>query len=486
MGNIKCLLFLLLFLLTPNSFPQEIKKYEFAGLFYPLDKDELNRTIDRFMSQAIVPDIKGQILGIICPHAGYIYSGPIAAYSYKSVEGRLFDTVILLGPSHRYYFEGVSVYPEGFFDTPFGKLEIDKDMAGQLNSLSFVKFETKFFYGEHSLEVQLPFLVKVLPRCKIVPMLFGRLDFEQMKTLADNLASLAKKKRILLVVSTDLSHFHPYSQAKGIDLETIKYIEDNNASWLWRSVQMGEQRACGILSVITFALYMKEQGGNTQIIKYANSGDTAGDESRVVGYVSAVGYVKKRGVEKEGTMELTKEEKITLLNIARKTLEDFLKDKKRPHFEVDSDRLKEKRAVFVTLKKLGELRGCIGRIVADTPLYETVSKVAIDSALNDPRFRPVMYEELKDIEIEISVMTPFEKIEGLEEIEVGKHGLMIKKGFYSGLLLPQVPTEYGWDKKTYLEHLCYKAGLESNAYKDKDTIIYKFSAEVFSESEIKD
>ena len=183
-------------------------------------------------------------------------------------------------------------------------------------------------------------------------------------------------------------------------------------------------------------------------------------------------------------MSLTKDEKITLLNVARSTLESYLKSKKVPDFNVDSPSLKEKRGVFVTLKKEGQLRGCIGRIVADTPLYKAVSKVAIDSATSDPRFPSLRQQELKDLEIEISVMTPFAEVNNLDEIKVGTDGLLLKKGFYTGLLLPQVPGEYGWDKKTFLEHLCLKAGLDTEAYKDKDTVIYIFSAEVFSEKEL--
>jgi len=181
---------------------------------------------------------------------------------------------------------------------------------------------------------------------------------------------------------------------------------------------------------------------------------------------------------------LNKTEKKELLNIARKTIESYLQHNKIPEFKIDSEALSQKRGAFVTLKKNGELRGCIGRVVADMPLYVVVSNVAVDSAVNDPRFEPLNYRELKDIEIEISVLTPFEKIKNLNEIEVGKHGLMIRKGFSSGLLLPQVPLEYGWDKETFLKHLCLKAGLEQESYLDKDVTIYKFSAIVFNEAEI--
>jgi hypothetical protein len=244
-------------------------------------------------------------------------------------------------------------------------------------------------------------------------------------------------------------------------------------------------------------LYSKLKNAEIRILKSANSGDVTADKEKVVGYVSAVAYKpanegrdnQKSGkiLSKEAKMQdftLNDSEKKELLNIARKTIESYLHQNRIPEFKEESEALNQKRGAFVTLKKSGELRGCIGRIVADMPLYMVVSNVAIDSAVNDPRFEPLNYRELKDVEIEISVLTPFEKIKNLDEIEVGKHGLLIKKGFSSGLLLPQVPLEYGWDKETFLKHLCLKAGLTQESYLDKDVTIYKFSAIVFNEASI--
>ncbi|MBN2483662.1 MAG: AmmeMemoRadiSam system protein A [Candidatus Omnitrophica bacterium] len=235
-------------------------------------------------------------------------------------------------------------------------------------------------------------------------------------------------------------------------------------------------------------MYTDRIGGEVNILKYANSGDTAGDKTKVVGYMSAVAFKEENANKKETLMDhptLTDSDKKVLLHIARLTLENYLRDQPVPEFEQGSPILYEKRGAFVTLKEHGQLRGCIGRIVADTPLYKVISDFAINAAVHDMRFKPVEYKELKDIEIEISVLTPFERVQSLDEIEVGTHGLMIQKGPYSGLLLPQVPLEYHWDRDTFLEHLCYKAGLPSGAYKDKDAVIYRFSASVFSEKEFK-
>ncbi len=486
---IKKIIFVLLlsFFLCVSIFSQGAKNYEFAGSFYPKVKEKLAEMIDSFITKAPFSSTEGEIIGIISPHAGYIYSGEVAGCSYKILKENNIKniTVIILSPTHHYYFKGVSIYSNGSFDTPFGKIEIDEDIARKLESVECVNPVPEVFYGEHSIEVQLPFLKKVVPQCKIVPLLFGKIELKEMENLAHYFVDLYKKKKFILIVSTDLSHYHPYSEARSIDLETISHIEKLDYIWLWESVLNNKMRACGILPLITFLSYVKEVKGNIKIVKYANSGDTKGGKDKVVGYLSAVAYLSSF-LKKEEAMGLTKEEKKTLLNIARKTLESYLSSNKAPEFKIDSERLNQKRMVFVTLKKHGELRGCIGRVVADTPLYKAVSKVAIDSALHDSRFVPVRYEELSDIEIEISVMTPFEEVKDLSDIKVGRDGLMIRKGFYSGLLLPQVPTEYGWDRKTFLEHLCYKAGLYKDAYKEPGAVIYKFSAEVFSEGEFND
>jgi AmmeMemoRadiSam system protein A len=176
---------------------------------------------------------------------------------------------------------------------------------------------------------------------------------------------------------------------------------------------------------------------------------------------------------------LTEDEKQMLRQIARTVIEHRILNRPVPKFETSSEKLNENRGAFVTLHKRGQLRGCIGNIRGNRPLCRTVAEMAAEAAFGDPRFPPVSRGELKDLDIEISAMTPLSRIESVEEIEVGKHGIYIEKGFFSGLLLPQVATEYGWDRTTFLEHTCYKAGLDKNAWKEKDTKIHIFSAEIF-------
>jgi AmmeMemoRadiSam system protein A len=180
-------------------------------------------------------------------------------------------------------------------------------------------------------------------------------------------------------------------------------------------------------------------------------------------------------------MMLTEAEKKTLISIVKKTIECKLLSKKVPEFNIDSEVLKENKGAFVTLRKNENLRGCIGYIEARKPLYKTVSEMAIAAAFNDPRFSPLRLNELKDVTIEISVLSPLKKVDDINEIEVGVHGLYITKGFHSGLLLPQVATEYRWDRLTFLEETCHKAGLHSDAWKDEGTNIYIFAADVFKE-----
>lgn len=176
---------------------------------------------------------------------------------------------------------------------------------------------------------------------------------------------------------------------------------------------------------------------------------------------------------------LSEQEKKTLHHIAKTVIENKAKGKTIPEFNIDAPILKEDRGAFVTIHKRGQLRGCIGYIEGHGPLHKTIEEMAEAAAFRDPRFTPVTENELPELELEISVLTPLKKITDVNEIEVGKHGIYIKKGWSSGLLLPQVATEYGWNRETFLEHTCQKAGLSSNAWKDKDTEIYTFSADIF-------
>ena len=478
------------------SFAEEIKKPNVSGAFYPCDAQTLSVQIDNFLNKANVEEVKAEIFALISPHAGYIYSGPVAAFGYKAIKSRNYKTVIILGPSHFFGFNGISVWPQGSFRTPLGDVLVDEKFTKELIAqIQKARFIPEAFAKEHSLEVQIPFLQKVLgnfsaiegggvtTHCgwKIVPIVMGRLNLQDCKRLASVLKKIiAGRRDVLVVASTDLSHYHPYSEAIDIDKRTLSYIENFDFDGLWREALIGNAELCGLRSVITTLILAKEQNINgVKVLKYANSGDTAGGKGKVVGYASVIIYNEEN---REENM-LNKEEREKLLKIARDSFENYITNGERLNFTVDDSALTKVQGAFVTLNEKGQLRGCIGRIIADKPLFQVVADMAIEAATGDPRFPPVTKKELSDIEVEISVLSPFEKIDDVSKIEVGKHGIMMRRGFNSGLLLPQVATEYGWDRDTFLGHTCYKAGLPTDAWKDKATEIYIFSAEVFSEKD---
>jgi len=515
-------------------FAQLIKQPNVAGQFYPADKEELALSVNKYLSEANPPEIRGKILGIIAPHAGYIYSGPVAAWSYKAVKGRKFDTVIILGPSHFYPFKGISVFKQGAFSVPLGRLDIDSDTASDILKLDFAGFEPKAFDREHSIEVELPFIIQALGKVnpvrkefsngvKIVPVVLGFIDYPQAEKLADVLIKISKKKKILVIASTDLSHYYPYETAVKIDKKTLKYIKALNPFDFWNKAKSREIEACGYTAVTVLLDYLSKQNAQIKILKYANSGDTSGFLNKVVGYVSAVGYIPESGQQKTdsrrpitedrkqrtegrgqrtengrqktesrkqmiehkgGDMGLSIEDKKELINIARRTLQIYLTQGITPEFKASSNILKEKRGAFVTLRKNGRLRGCIGNIIGTKPLYLTVRDMAISAAVNDPRFPKVEESELSGINIEISVLSLLKRVNSADEIILGKDGVIAKQGFRQGVFLPQVAEETGWTKEEFLSHLCSeKAGLPPDAWKDKNTELYSFTASVFSEDD---
>jgi AmmeMemoRadiSam system protein B/AmmeMemoRadiSam system protein A len=483
-------LFLFLMILSVSCFAADnVKQCEFAGSWYSGDKDTLSRDIDDYLKKADLPKIDGEILGVICPHAGYAFSAPLAAYSYKLLTGRKYDAVILLGSTHKYYFSGATVYNKGGFQIPLGELNVDSDIAAELLKVEGVQANFDYFKGEHSLEMQMPFLYKVLPNTPIVPVLFGDVKFDFIERMAAKLVDISAKKNILIVVSSDMSHYHPYDEANVLDLDTIDLIGQLRAAKLWTTRNVGEGRACGIAGIGVFLEYLNLRHARIEVLKHLNSGDTSGDKTKVVGYLSAAGMISNGPAAKEEAMNefsLNGEEKKKLLEIARETLETYIRDKKIPKYKITDANICQGRGAFVTLTKNGDLRGCIGRMAADEPLYQVISEMAIQAAVEDPRFPPVRENELKDITIEISVLTPMKPLKSLDDIVVGRDGLLLRKGFNQGVFLPQVPGEQGWDKKAYLENLCYKAGLsDKNAYMDSDAKLSSFQAIVFNETEYK-
>ena len=467
-----------------GSSNQPVRPPAVAGAFYTADPDDLTAQIRGFLSAVSAKPLPGLIVALISPHAGYVYSGQVAAYGYKLLEGKSFDTVVVIAPSHRIPFSGASIYHRGSYEIPLGLIPINEGLAEQLieNSELF-SYVPRAHVQEHSLEVQLPFLKTVLGDFRLLPIVMGSNDFTTCNAIAEILYQTVRDQSVLIVASTDLSHFHPYQEAVNRDRVVLEYVTNYDPDGLFKAIHTSKCEACGADPLVTTMLLAQKLGANrSQILNYANSGDVSGDKSQVVGYMSAALY-KNASTDKSthsgAKMGLSKEDKNTLHTIARASIESHLLGKPSPDIPISSQVLKEKRGAFVTLHNRENLRGCIGYIRAQKPLHQTIREMARAAAFQDSRFKPVTEAELGDLDIEISVLTPLEKVSDLEEITVGEHGIYIIRDHHSGLLLPQVATEQKWDRESFLKHTCTKAGLPEDAWKDKETEIYIFSADIF-------
>jgi len=466
----------------------KIRKPVVAGMWYPDEKTELTATLQELFDSIIFYDGEENIepLGLVVPHAGYVYSGKVAAYGYSLLKNMHYDTIILLGTSHHFLENIVSIYDGDFYSTPLGTIEIDNDIAKTIiDSHKRFTFHEHVHAKEHSLESQLPFLQYQLSDFKIVPILTSTHDLLLLNELAETLAEIIKNsaKKILMICSTDMSHFHDYQFAKKMDSRTIELILNNDQDNLRKTILSGDCELCGYYAFNPFIKALKIAHGidDGKLLKYANSGDATGDftSQSVVGYCSIV-YEKLGTSSKEFLTEI---EKKYLLSLARTSIKHFQKNRKYYSPETPaSDALQNKLAVFVTLNKDSLLRGCIGQMIATDPLYLAVNNMAVSAAFNDYRFREVSFTEIEDIDIEISVLTPLKRIYDYKQIKMGVDGVWIKKSGKNGVFLPQVAIETGWDRDTFLRNLCeHKATLPPEAYKEKTTEIYIFQVCKFSE-----
>ncbi len=473
-----------------------VRKAAVAGTFYPDNKADLEAYLDALLRQANPPKIKEPVRAIMVPHAGYIYSGSVAAYAYKTLEGRNIRTVILLGNSHRHWIDGIAVYPKGSFETPLGLVPIDEEKAQKLlakNPKILERPDTHEF--DHVLEVQLPFLQRVLKKFKIIPLLFGNDDPALSAELAEALKSILDDQT-LVIASTDLSHYPPYAEATASDQKTLQAILSGQPEVLditlkqlaSEGIPHAETFLCSPSGVRTVLLLSRSSMPTTPVyLNYANSGDTAGDKNRVVGY-GAVAFVAERNPTPkilpfaDEQKQITVSEEKELLDIARSSVENYVLSGKTFSPENLSPGLQKKLGAFVTLKEEGQLRGCIGRFEPDAPLAQVVVQMAIAAATQDPRFPAVKKEELRNLEYEISVLSPLKKIRDAGGIILGEHGVQVSKGFHHGVFLPQVADETGWSKEEFLSELCsQKAGLPRDCWKDPAVDLYVFTAQVFSE-----
>jgi AmmeMemoRadiSam system protein B/AmmeMemoRadiSam system protein A len=471
---------------------EKIRQAGVAGSFYPADPKALTAMMDEMLAQAIPPSIKDPILAVVAPHAGYQYSGPVAAYTYAELKGRKFSRVVVIAPSHYESFDFTSVYEGDAYATPLGKVPVDKAFARQLAKMSSTMqlssrgHDATSAGAEHAIEVQLPWLQRVLGDFQLVPIVMGDQSYESSRALGVALAKLIHGGDTLVLASSDLSHYHPYDEAVKIDHKTLNALEAWDYYSMSRNFQARVWEACGGAPIVAAMIYAERMGANQALVlKYANSGDVIGDHSRVVGYSADVFVKTSGGKAAETSYTLSNPDKKELLALARKSVEHAVTEKKAYEPTASaSEALNQERGAFVTLTKGGQLRGCIGYTSAMKPLYMTVRDTATLAALRDPRFQPVAASELPQLEYEISVLSPLRRVIDTQQIKVGQHGLLMKNGDSEGLLLPQVPVEQGWDRQTFLEETCRKAGMGSNCWKDEDTDIFQFTAVVFNEQKL--
>ncbi len=467
-----------------------------AGQFYPDKADELKSMLQKLFSEATPCNTDKEVLAIISPHAGYVFSGEVAASSFNQLNyNKKYKNIFIIGSSHRTSFNGASIYNKGNFKTPLGIVPVNIELANQLiQQYDFFNDRVDAQLYEHSLEVQLPFLqYRMKNDYCIVPIVIATQNRETCRKIASALKPYFNSDN-LFIISTDFSHYPSYENAQLVDQLTANAIITNKPEELIKTLDANDQKGitnlatslCGWTSVLTL-MYITEKMDclKNLPVDYKNSCDAKyyGENARVVGYYSIAvvneNYVKNNDVSEEF---LNNDDKKTLLSLARKTIEKYIDDGEflKPDVSKYSPALQVKAGAFVTLHKNGKLRGCIGRFDADEPLYKIVQEMAIASATRDYRFTPVTAAELPEIDIEISVLTPLRKIHSIDEIVLGKHGIYIKKGMQSGTFLPQVATDTKWSLEEFLGHCARdKAGIGWDGWKDAEIFVYE--AIVFSE-----
>jgi AmmeMemoRadiSam system protein B/AmmeMemoRadiSam system protein A len=490
-----------------------------AGMFYPADPEGLRALVGKLLAQARPPQMRGEVVGLVVPHAGYSYSAAVAAYAYKTVQGRRGLEVVVIGPSHHLPLSGAGLSSAATWRTPLGEVEVDQELNQALQATAPQIFHPadEAHAPEHSIEVQLPFLQVALQDFKLVPVLIQDFSPENCKRIGQVLGEVLRGRHCLLVASTDLAHYPPTELCRQVDLKTLANIEKRALGAIYQWEQEATARyadrnvactMCGLGPVVAVLVAAEALGADQVVrLKYANSGEIEpATAQRSVGYgalalvathptqpkpsptqdQSAAGGGKQMAAAAPpGSADnLTREQQKQLLALAREAISEWVKHRRRIKPAGTDPAWRERRAVFVTLRKRGQLRGCIGTLEPVAPLGEAVVEAAISAATQDPRFSPTQPEELPELDIHISVLSPLRRVDKPEEIVLGKHGIVVQQGGRRGVFLPEVAIEQGWDLETTLTVLCVeKAGLPGDAWKH-GAELYVFTTQSFGEQEL--
>ncbi|MBF0253815.1 MAG: AmmeMemoRadiSam system protein B [Candidatus Omnitrophica bacterium] len=456
----------------------------FAGKFYPADAERLSALIRGLLQNASSsPD--PSVRAIIVPHAGYIYSGQTAAQAYRTVEGGDFENVVVMGFSHRTLIEGIFVDDSEAVGTPLGEIRIDQSLAKKIRDFDpFLRGRPLEALAEHSVEVQFPFIRTVLPDVPVVPIYMGQQSPSNARLLGRAVAHAIRDTKTLIVVSSDLSHFHPDAAARAKDRNLISLVENGRAEELSvlrdrTSGTTATPEACGLGPIMALLTLCGELDWPTpRLLKYSNSSEATGDTSSVVGYAAMAVKVSQAGIAHQPPASLSSEEHTQLVTYVRQVLEAHFRNTPAPQLSMNSPVLLSPRGVFVTLNKEGRLRGCVGRITTDRPVRETLPQMALAAALNDPRFPPVTESELDQLEIHISLLTVPERIDSWKDVRLGTDGLIVRRGAKTGVFLPEVADQTGWNQEEFFLHCATeKAGLRPDELSDAE--VETFQTESF-------
>ncbi len=462
-----------------------------AGRFYSADKETLRNDISKLFENCKKPVDHKHVRAIISPHAGYIYSGRVAASAFSAIGKKtVYKNIFIIGSSHIMAFEGASAYYTGDFVTPLGKIRVNREIANSLRSNRLFNHPVSAHLQEHSLEVQIPFIQYYLTGDPmIVPVIIGTNNINSIKKIAEALKPWFNSDN-LFIISSDFSHYPGYKTACEVDKATADAIISGDPQNFLNTLKKNSLRnepglatsMCGWTSGLLL-MYLAEQEGNLEFSKvdYCNSGDSKyGNKDEVVGYNAIILAEKKIPGHSTGSLydeiSFTAREKEELIALARNNIRSLLNDRKM--ITVDENKLpaifKQPLGAFVTLKIDNVLRGCIGKFISSDPLFRVVLESSKSSAFEDPRFPPLTKGEFAKTDIEITVLGPLKKITDINEIILGKHGIYIKKDFHSGTMLPQVAKENGWTVEEFLGYTSRdKTGIGWDGWKKADIFVYE-------------
>ncbi len=472
---------------------ETVLRSRLAGGWYPADANELNKQVEGFFRKAKAKPLDN-VIALIEPHAGYRYSGQVAAEGLKTLN-RQYKRVIVIGPSHRAPMEQMlSVPMVTHYETPLGRVPLDVDFIKKLLKFGLFRNLPYAHKYEHSVQIQVPLLQYRLKDFKLVPIVAGDCSLETVRQAGRILAGLIDDET-LVIASSDFVHYGPRynnvpfkqdipQQLRKLDMGAYELIADRDVEGFLKYTTGTAASVCGRVPI---AILLSMLGDcQVHLVKYATSGELTGDYTNSVSYLSVAftGRWKKTGPAEPQQSRLSEEDKQRLLALARKTIAYALKNHRLPEaqqlgVEITAA-MRVPRAAFVTLKKDHRLRGCIGDIFPQRPLYRSVMRNAINAAFGDRRFPPLQEDELDAITIEISALTSPEPVDSPEQIRLGTDGIVLRKNGHSAVYLPQVAPEQGWDLEQTLSHLSQKAGLDTAAWKSGASFLV-FQAEVFGE-----